>query len=302
MFREGTCPKCHEKIQVPDDREKIICMFCGEEILVTDTQGGQPQVDPVAYGENYNRALMGLEDVIRTCYNPMQNFKKDRYEGAFEAYYSEHRSMFEAMDYVYRSEEIKDRWLLKMADRLVQTAKEDLATFKTKGQQVRRQQDLNFLVSIYLIPALLKYPSSMSEAFADCLLRQWNEEFKVTLGKAHFDEIDAGFHRKLCYITTAVCTSLGKGQDCYELNVLRDYRDQYLESTPEGHSLVEEYYDIAPTIVKRMAKEPDSSRLYGELYDQYLKPCITHIEEHRMEDCRTLYSQMVTELKARYMN
>ena len=34
MFKEGTCPKCHEKIQVPEDREQIICMFCGEEIRV----------------------------------------------------------------------------------------------------------------------------------------------------------------------------------------------------------------------------------------------------------------------------
>lgn len=46
MFREGTCPKCHEKIQVPDDREKILCMYCGEEILVAraserDTEEGR---------------------------------------------------------------------------------------------------------------------------------------------------------------------------------------------------------------------------------------------------------------------
>lgn len=39
MFKEGTCPKCHEKIQVPEDREQIICMFCGEEIRVADALG-----------------------------------------------------------------------------------------------------------------------------------------------------------------------------------------------------------------------------------------------------------------------
>ena len=32
IFKEGVCPKCHEKIQVPDDREQIICMYCGQKI------------------------------------------------------------------------------------------------------------------------------------------------------------------------------------------------------------------------------------------------------------------------------
>lgn len=302
MFKEGTCPKCHEKLQVPDGREKIICMFCGEEILVADALGEKPEVDMVAYGENYNRALMGLEDMIRTCYNPMKDFKKDRYEGSFEAYYSAHRSLYEAMEYVYRSEEDKEGWLLKMADRLIQSAKADMKTLKTRNQRSQRMQDLNFLVSIYVIPSVLKYPSAMAEPFADCLLRQWNQEFRVTLGKAHFDDIDNGFHRKLCYVTTAVCENLGKGPDCYELNLLKDYRDHYLDKTPEGHALVEEYYDIAPTIVKRVEKQPDRDRIYRELYDRYLIHCIHDIEAQRMEECKALYYEMVAELKSRYMN
>ena len=39
MFKEGTCPICHEKIQVPEDREQIICMFCGKEISVDEALG-----------------------------------------------------------------------------------------------------------------------------------------------------------------------------------------------------------------------------------------------------------------------
>ena len=31
-FKEGMCPKCHELLQVPEDRERILCMFCGQEI------------------------------------------------------------------------------------------------------------------------------------------------------------------------------------------------------------------------------------------------------------------------------
>lgn len=288
---------------MPADREKIICMFCGQEILVSEALGEKKEeVDPVRYGESYNQALLGLEDLIGACHDPMQEFKKDLYEGSFEAYYAAHRSLFEAMEYVYRSEENKEQWLAKMAQHFVETAKNDISSIKSKNKQSQRQQDLNFLVSIYMVPCILKYPASMSEPFTDRLLEEWNGAFKVKLGKARFADIESGFHKKLCYITTAVCESLGKGTDCYELTLLKSYRDNYLEPTPEGHKLVAEYYDIAPTIVKRMEKEPDSKKLYREIYDRYLRPCIHEIEEQRMEECKELYFQMVTELKEKYFH
>lgn len=30
-YREGRCPKCREVMQIPVGRERIICMFCGQE-------------------------------------------------------------------------------------------------------------------------------------------------------------------------------------------------------------------------------------------------------------------------------
>ena len=87
MFREGTCPKCQERIQVPDDREKILCMYCGKEILVSEALGEEKkEMDYVAYGEHYNQAMLDLKELIRTCYKPMQDFKKNLYEGVFEAF------------------------------------------------------------------------------------------------------------------------------------------------------------------------------------------------------------------------
>lgn len=302
MFREGTCPRCREVIQVPDDREKIICMYCGEEILVEEALGKKKTVDYVAYGENYNKAMSELQDVVWKCYNPMQSFKKDKYESLFEEYYGSHRGMFEAIEYVYQNEEHPEKWLQKLADHLVEQAREDLKTYKFKNRQSQRLLDLNLMISVYLIPSMLKYPASFSEPLADCLLKTWNSAFKTSVGKATYDMIEGGFHKKLCYITTAVCLSLGKGMDCRELQILKDYRDQYLEKTPEGHALVEEYYDIAPTIVKRMEKEPDSERIYKELYRDYLMPCMQEIEKQEYEACRDTYQRMVLDLKARYIN
>ena len=100
MFREGTCPKCHQVIQVPDDREKVICMYCGEEIRVDEALGAKEEVkeiDREAYQEYFDIARNELEQVILTCYNPMENFKKNLYEGEFEAYYAGRRALFEAL-------------------------------------------------------------------------------------------------------------------------------------------------------------------------------------------------------------
>lgn len=302
MFKEGTCPKCHEKIQVPDDREKIICMYCGEEIRVNEALGNRKEIDYIAYGENYNRAMSELRDVLLKCDNPMKDFRREKYEGVFESFYLSHRGMFEAMEYVYQNDEDPEGWLRKMAEYFVEAAKEELKACRFKNSRSQRLLDFNLTISVYLIPAVLKYPAEVSEPFADCLLKIWNEEFHTTVGKASYDEIDNGFRRKLCYITTAVCESLEKGPDCYELQLLKDYRDRYLEPTQEGHALVEEYYDIAPTIVKRVEKSRDRDSIYRELYRNYILPCIRDIENGEYEVCRARYQEMVLGLKTTYMS
>lgn len=302
MFKEGTCPRCHEKIQVPDDREKILCMYCGEEILVKKALGEEKEVNYAAYGENYNHALQELQELIRTCYKPMEDFKKNLYEGVFQNFCSSHRSMFEAMEYVCQQEENPDIWIKKMVSCVIDAAQADLKTYKFKGQRNQRLLDYNFLISVYLVPAVLKYPAEVSEPFADMLIASWNETFDTSIGKARFDDIENGFHRKLCYITTAVCESLGKGEDCCELNILKKYRDRYLELTEEGHALVEAYYDIAPTIVKRIDRQENRKEIYRNLYEEYLLPCIRQIEEQDYEACKIWYQKMVLELKERYIH
>lgn len=302
MFKEGTCPKCHEKIQVPDDRERVICMYCGREIRVQEALGTRKEIDYVVYGENHNRAMSGLQDIIEKCDNPMRDFKRDRYEGIFEAFYGENKNVFEAIEYVYQAEEDPEKWLSKLVGNFVETAQADLNRHGSKSRRNQRLLDLNLLLSVYLIPAVRKYPADFSEPFSDRLLESWNQTFGTKVGKASFAEIDNGFHRKLCYVTTAVCENLGKGLDCYELKVLKGYRDRYLEATPEGHEMVREYYNIAPTIVKRVEKQPDRDRIYRELYENYIGPCIQKIENQEYEACKETYQEMVLELKARYLN
>ena len=57
----------------------------------------------------------------------------------------------------------------------------------------------------------------------------WKEAFpKSALQATSFEEIEQGFRKKFCYITSAVCETFGKPDDCYELTLLRNYRDTSL--------------------------------------------------------------------------
>ena len=305
MFKEGICPCCHEKIQVPEDRNQIICMFCGKEISVEEALEKQKskirKVSQEEYDQYMDTAKAGLEKLSRECDNPMQNFRKNLYEGAFNDFCSINRPLFEAVDMICGNAEDADGVTTELTDHLINAAKEELAGVKFKGHKNQKQMDYNFLLSIYLVPSAVKYPGEYSEQFADHLLADWNQAFGTNLGKATYEGIAGGFRRKLCYVTTAVCEGLGKGTDCYELNVLKRYRDEYLEHAKGGHELVEEYYDIAPTIVKRMEKEADKEQIYRALYEDYLMPCIRKIEAQEYEECRDLYESMVETLKVKYL-
>ena len=63
----------------------------------------------------------------------------------------------------------------------------------------------------------------------------------------------------------------------------------------------QEYYDIAPTIVKRINKRTDRREVYESIWEQYLSPCIKLIEEDKNTECQEIYSQMVRELQKEYL-
>ena len=158
------------------------------------------------------------------------------------------------------------------------------------------------MLIVYMIPALVDSRLESLNVLAKMIIDKWNATFKGhTLSVGTFTEIDAGFKRKLCYITTAVCETLGKPDDCYELKLLRDYRDGYLASCEDGEKVIKEYYNVAPTIVNRINKKSESAKIYSDIYSTYISPCISYIESGKNEECRTLYTNMVYELKSEYM-
>ncbi|MDR1637698.1 MAG: leucine-rich repeat domain-containing protein [Treponema sp.] len=106
--------------------------------------------------------------------------------------------------------------------------------------------------------------------------------------------------KKGCFITTAVCGSLGKGDDCRELTAFRAFRDNWLAQQPGGPALIAEYYRAAPGIVAAIDRRPDREAVYRRIWDARLAPCLALIEAGDFEACRRSYTEMVREMETNW--
>ncbi|MDO5422855.1 MAG: CFI-box-CTERM domain-containing protein [Eubacteriales bacterium] len=249
----------------------------------------------------YTVAIEGLPQMLFGLEAPLENFKRDRYAGQFQAYCERHLATLEALENGYQSVIDKDQYLTNMAQAVADAAKAHLDEIPKKNQKEKALMDFNFCLAVYMIPSILEFGKESSEPLKDKILAAWKETFpKTNVQASDYASINEGFKRKFCYITTAVCETFGKPDNCYELNLFRDFRDTYLASSEDGEEVIDEYYNVAPTIVKHINRQPDKQEIYQGIWDTYLEPCKRMIEENRNEECRELYIRMVRDLEKEY--
>lgn len=104
-----------------------------------------------------------------------------------------------------------------------------------------------------------------------------------------------------CYVTTAVCNSLNKPDDCYELNSFRRFRDQWLKFQPDGEKLISDYYEIAPAIVDKINTSGNAQEIYASIWKTYLERCLHLIETGDNEGYKRFYIEMVKSLESSYL-
>ncbi|SDZ94356.1 tetratricopeptide repeat protein [Selenomonas ruminantium] len=105
-----------------------------------------------------------------------------------------------------------------------------------------------------------------------------------------------------CFITTAVCDTLGKSDDCYELTMFRDFRDNWMAVQADGEALIQEYYVIAPKIVSAINQLPNAKEIYQNIWDKSLSGCLRYIEQGNMLACKEKYVEMVQKLRKKYID
>lgn len=114
------------------------------------------------------------------------------------------------------------------------------------------------------------------------------------------DEKTKRANQNNCFVTTAVCGSFGKPDDCYELTTFRKFRDGWLTAQPDGKNLIAEYYEIAPRIVANINRLANAAQIYKKIGQEYLVPCLNFIRSGDNLSCKNKYVEMVRELKKIY--
>lgn len=109
-----------------------------------------------------------------------------------------------------------------------------------------------------------------------------------------------GYQRAGCYITTIVCNILGYADDCELLNILRDFRENYLKQNSEYLPLLIEYDQIGPIISNAISNDPDAIIAAIETTRNFLIPCVQAIKSQKFAKAIEIYKSMVLLLKIKY--
>lgn len=337
----GRCPHCGKTLKVPDDVTKFLCMYCGTgltpealkeestEKAAVDTEAagkklkealaaGDPAIDrmiaealdldeydPVA---NEVFLLRHISEMILQNEDLMSNFTRSGYEPAFRKYAVSCRYIVQTADrvavlYGDRGQEKLKEAALYLVDAIDARIAGD-ASLRAKRAKADKKEDLKMIYAIYTVPMVQEQKVEAGDAFADVLVDAWNERNpKNQIGKGNYADIQAGFRKgKLCFITTAVCDSFGKPDDCYELTSFRHFRDTYMQQEEELSALCEEYYEIAPGIVTCIDLSENKEEIYKGIWEKWLSPCLSHLENQEPELCADTYKDMVLTLKKRYLS
>ncbi len=101
-----------------------------------------------------------------------------------------------------------------------------------------------------------------------------------------------------CYLTTACIKQFKEKFDdnCYELTVLRWFRDYYVSSEDILH-----YYTVAPIIVDAINKEEKSDIIYDYIFDNIVDYCVSQIELGNYEEAYNRYKNSVLWLEEQYV-
>lgn len=244
----------------------------------------------------------GLEQLFELILPFSKEFSKNTYQEVFLSKYEEFKPLFAEIVQVCESAENREAVEEEIASVIPNKLKEALAEQSSKRKQESLLMNYNLGMVSFVIPMFRYGRMDACEPIVDRMVALWNDNgLGFEIAKSTYEEIQGGFKNHFCYITTAVCKSLGRPDNCYELNLMRDYRDGYLAAQDGGEEIIHEYYDVAPTIVKRIDRMENAGEVYRDIWNRYLQPCVKLIEKDEMEDCRKIYTDMVHDLQKKYL-
>jgi len=294
-YKEITCPACHEVMQAPVGREQIKCMFCGQDIYIGKPESEEEVTMSLADAKTrFDELLPAFFDGYELY---VKNFKREKYADQFAKFGREKEAFIKlCADMSRLGDEAREYVATGLAN-----ASLDIEKKASRLDRSNLRLNNNLYMVTYLLPTLLSDRYN-DRQLTDKICEIWRRTIKEgNIKAADYEQIKAGFKYKLCYITTAVCKGLGKGENAEEIRLLKDFRDGYMSGLKDGESMINDYYDFAPTIVKRIEKSENPEAKYILLWNNYIHPCVDAIESGNNDRCLKIYTTMVQNLKDEYM-
>lgn len=104
-----------------------------------------------------------------------------------------------------------------------------------------------------------------------------------------------------CYLTTACVGVLGKPDDCIELTAMRKLRDDILGRMDGGRAMIDDYYAMAPGIIKSINRQPDKKAIYMDIYNQMIVPVMKNMDSKNFSEAVNTYRNYTYFLKSRFL-
>lgn len=308
-LKKVICPNCGKELEIPAELEAYSCLYCGTrtELAVKEEKIIAPGASAEAFEEARAALRERLPGVITRFPQYYKKCTKKEFFTAYEYYENENRALLKDLDActMLHPDGVEAASKILAADMLdgIDEYMKGEKRWKHKNSRDTLLFEVKFVLAIFTTPAIRKVGGSYAESFRTELNSQWLKRYpKQNWMPADYDDLANGFQkRKLCFITTAICSFEGKPDDCAELTAFRAFRDGWL-TEHGGRDLIEEYYEKAPAIVNCINFCDTPEERYAELRSRWLQPCYQALQEKRYADCRDSYVDMVRTLERRYLN
>lgn len=246
-----------------------------------------------------------LSDAVLQHADLMESFKKETYRKSFLEYKDRYYPVIEEISLSWEEKEEKERvtYLETVVDEYLEEIAAALEmTGKNKMLRNNRVDGYRMVQALYMIPMIRETKLPAAEALAEMLVEKWRRVYpKYSYNLGDYETLKNGFEKKqFCYITTAVCETFGKPDNCYELTMFRQFRDGYLRKQPDGEALIQEYYKEAPQIIQRIDRLENRQAVYKGIWEEHLEPCLSLIEHGEDAACKERYVQMVRTLEKQF--
>lgn len=103
-----------------------------------------------------------------------------------------------------------------------------------------------------------------------------------------------------CFLTTACIQAAGLPDNCKELQTLRRFRDEYVSKLPNGSSILSQYYDDSPRIIKEISRSASQEEEYSEIL-RIIRSAVILVDAGRSNEALSVYSNLIDKLSQKYL-